>query len=57
MVRPQVAETNVLAAAYYATNLEFRVWDNLDDLRANMRVAQTWKPKMATEECEKMYQG
>ena len=36
MVRQPVAETNVLAAAYYATNLEFRFWDNVDGLRANL---------------------
>lgn len=56
VVCPQVAETTALGAAY-AAGLAVSFWDNLDDLRANWQVRQTWKPTMTTEECEKLYRG
>ena len=56
VVRPQVAETTALGAAY-AAGLAVGFWDNLDDLRANWQVEQIWQPAMAAGECEKLHRG
>ncbi len=56
VVRPQVAETTALGAAY-AAGLAVGFWDNLDDLRANWQVEKIWQPAMAADECEKLYRG
>lgn len=49
VVRPVVAETTALGAAY-AAGLAVGFWDGLEDLRANWREQQRWEPKMKAEE-------
>jgi glycerol kinase len=44
VVRPEVAETTALGAAY-AAGLATGFWASLDDLRANWRPTQTWHPQ------------
>jgi glycerol kinase len=50
-VRPAVAETTALGAAY-AAGLATGVWGSLDDLRANWQEDRRWEPQMADEERE-----
>jgi glycerol kinase len=45
VVRPFVQETTALGAAY-AAGLAVGYWNDLDDLRANWKVAETWTPSM-----------
>ncbi|MBB3156593.1 glycerol kinase [Microbacterium proteolyticum] len=45
VVRPVVAETTALGAAY-AAGLAVGFWDNLDDLRANWQEDKRWEPNM-----------
>ena len=45
VVRPVVAETTALGAAY-AAGLAVGFWSNLDDLRRNWQVDRTWQPAM-----------
>lgn len=45
VVRPQVAETTALGAAY-AAGLAVGVWPNLDSLRANWQADRTWQPQI-----------
>lgn len=54
VVRPQVAETTALGAAY-AAGLAVGFWKNLDDLRANWQIDKTWQPKMSAEAQTKLY--
>jgi len=56
VVRPQVAETTALGAAY-AAGLAVGFWDNAEDLRANWQVDKTWKPKMASQYQAELYAG
>ncbi len=56
VVRPVVAETTALGAAY-AAGLAVGYWDNLDDLRANWQVGHTWQPGMEDAAREKLYRG
>ncbi|MBN1486867.1 MAG: glycerol kinase GlpK [Anaerolineae bacterium] len=56
VVRPVVAETTALGAAY-AAGLAVGFWNNLDDLRKNWLVGKTWKPKMGEEERAEFYKG
>ncbi|UFS58961.1 glycerol kinase GlpK [Subtercola endophyticus] len=49
VVRPVVAETTALGAAY-AAGLATGFWANLDDLRANWQEDSRWTPNMAPEE-------
>ena len=56
VVRPQVAETTALGAAY-AAGLAVGFWQNLEDLRANWQVDKTWKPKMDSQYQAKLYAG
>ncbi|MCW5853822.1 MAG: glycerol kinase GlpK [Anaerolineae bacterium] len=48
VIRPQVAETTALGAAY-AAGLAVGFWDNLEDLRQNWAVGKTWQPGMAAD--------
>ncbi|MBI1295783.1 glycerol kinase GlpK [bacterium] len=43
VIRPQVAETTSLGAAY-AAGLAVGFWDNLESLRANWQIDATWQP-------------
>ncbi len=48
VVRPSVAETTALGAAY-AAGLAVGFWSGLDELRANWRADRTWRPAMDAE--------
>jgi glycerol kinase len=54
VVRPEVAETTALGAAY-AAGLAVGYWDNLDDLRANWQIDKTWVPKMEPLNRQQLY--
>lgn len=54
VVRPKVAETTALGAAY-AAGLAVNFWDNLDDLRHNWQIDRTWQPKMPENERQVLY--
>jgi glycerol kinase len=56
VVRPKVAETTALGAAY-AAGLAVGYWDNLDDLRVNWQMAKTWEPAMDEATRAKLYKG
>lgn len=56
VIRPKVAETTSLGAAY-AAGLAVGFWSNFDELRANWGKDAEWSPKMAVEEREKMHAG
>jgi len=56
VVRPQVAETTALGAAY-AAGLAVGFWDNLEDLRQNWLVDETWEPQMDEATRDQLYQG
>jgi len=56
VVRPRIAETTALGAAY-AAGLAVGFWDNLDDLRQNWQVDRTWAPEMAQEQRVQLYNG
>ena len=45
VVRPVVAETTALGAAY-AAGMGVGLWTNFDDLRANWQMDKTWEPDM-----------
>ncbi len=49
VVRPVVAETTALGAAY-AAGLAVGFWENLDDLRGNWQEDKRWEPKMDADE-------
>jgi glycerol kinase len=54
VVRPKVAETTALGAAY-AAGLAVGFWKNIDELRANWDRAREWKPRMETAKREALY--
>ena len=54
VVRPAVKETTALGAAY-AAGLATGYYANVDDLRAQWSVDQTWKPQMDAARRERMY--
>ena len=56
VVRPKVAETTALGAAY-AAGLAVGFWNSSDDLRRNWQVDQTWQPAMYEEERSLLYRG
>jgi glycerol kinase len=56
VIRPTVAETTALGAAY-AAGLSVGFWNNVEDLRKNWGVDKTWKPKMDAAERDKLYKG
>ncbi|MEO9014467.1 MAG: glycerol kinase GlpK [Terrimesophilobacter sp.] len=53
VVRPVVAETTALGAAY-AAGLAVGFWENLDDLRANWQEDSRWEPKMESGERDRL---
>ncbi|MEO6827857.1 MAG: glycerol kinase GlpK [Microbacteriaceae bacterium] len=53
VVRPVVAETTALGAAY-AAGLAVGFWENLDDLRANWQEDSRWEPQMDEAERERL---
>jgi glycerol kinase len=56
VVRPKIAETTALGAAY-AAGLAVGFWNSLDDLRENWQVSQTWNPQMENKQREALYKG
>lgn len=52
VVRPVVAETTALGAAY-AAGLAVGYWSGLDELRANWQEDQRWTPQMSEDERER----
>ncbi|HEU0257342.1 MAG TPA: glycerol kinase GlpK [Microbacteriaceae bacterium] len=53
VVRPVVAETTALGAAY-AAGLAVGFWESLDDLRGNWQEDRRWEPAMAEAESERL---
>ena len=54
VIRPQVAETTALGAAY-AAGLATGFWSNLEDLRQNWQIDHTWEPNMDAGVRDKQY--
>jgi glycerol kinase len=56
VIRPTVAETTALGAAY-AAGLAVGFWNNTDELRTNWGVDKTWEPKMDEGTRDALYKG
>jgi glycerol kinase len=56
VIRPTVAETTALGAAY-AAGLAVGFWEKVEDLRANWGQDKSWRPLMGEGEREKLYKG
>jgi len=56
VVRPVVAETTALGAAY-AAGMGVGFWTSFDDLRANWQIDKTWEPEMDAETRAVLYEG
>uniref|UniRef100_UPI002ACEA4E0 FGGY family carbohydrate kinase n=1 Tax=Anaerolinea sp. TaxID=1872519 RepID=UPI002ACEA4E0 len=56
VIRPKVAETTSLGAAY-AAGLAVGFWETFDELRANWGKDTEWHPQMSPELREKLYAG
>src|SRR5512139_2292302 len=56
VVRPQVAETTALGAAY-AAGLAVGFWKAVEDLRVNWGKDKEWDPKMDADTRAKLYKG
>ena len=56
VIRPKVAETTALGAAY-AAGLAVGFWAKVEDLRANWGVDKTWEPKMDNAKRAALYDG
>jgi glycerol kinase len=54
VIRPQVAETTALGAAY-AAGLATGLWDNVDDLRQNWIEDKRWDPSMDDAKRAELY--
>jgi glycerol kinase len=54
VIRPRVAETTALGAAY-AAGLATGVWTDLDELRQNWGVDRTWQPHMEPAARDALY--
>jgi glycerol kinase len=54
VVRPTVAETTALGAAY-AAGLAVGFWPDLETLRAKWVADATWKPTMGSDDRERAY--
>ena len=54
VIRPKVAETTALGAAY-AAGLAVGFWKNFDELRANWGRDKEWTPKMDSTSREQLY--
>ena len=55
VIRPKIAETTALGAAY-AAGLAVGYWDTLDDLVANWSEDQTWEPRMSADERDSRFE-
>jgi len=56
VIRPQVAETTALGAAY-AAGLAVGFWESEDDIRTNWAEDKRWTPSMDADQREKLYTG
>lgn len=56
VIRPTVAETTALGAAY-AAGLAVGFWNRVDDLRANWGKDKEWTPTMPAKKREILYKG
>ena len=56
VVRPQVAETTALGAAY-AAGLAVGVWQDVDSLRAQWKVDRQWDPQWSADQRAQGYHG
>ncbi len=56
VVRPVVAETTALGAAY-AAGLAVGFWKDLDDLRDNWRQDKRWEPQWSADQRDAAYRG
>jgi glycerol kinase len=56
VVRPPVAETTALGAAY-AAGLAVAFWSNEEELRRNWAAEHRWEPQMDAAERERLYRG
>ena len=56
VIRPKVAETTALGAAY-AAGLAVGFWSNTDEMRANWQVDHTWEPNMDEAKRAELYKG
>jgi glycerol kinase len=56
VVRPVVAETTALGAAY-AAGLAVGYWSSLDELRANWSEDKRWTPELDSDEREREYRN
>jgi glycerol kinase len=56
VVRPQVAETTALGAAY-AAGLAVGFWSDFDDLRKNWQEDKRWEPSMESDERDRQYRN
>jgi glycerol kinase len=54
VVRPRVAETTALGAAY-AAGLAVGFWQSPDEIRANWAADREWRPAMSPEQRETLY--
>ncbi len=54
VIRPEVAETTALGAAY-AAGLATGFWDNQEDLRENWAEDKRWEPKMDADKRDEYY--
>ena len=56
VVRPSVAETTALGAAY-AAGLATGFWKRLEDLRGHWKADRTWEPRWSEQRREEGYAG
>lgn len=56
VIRPKVAETTALGAAY-AAGLAVGFWKDFDELRSNWGLDKAWSPRMETEQRASLYAG
>ncbi len=56
VIRPKVAETTALGAAY-AAGLAVGFWEKVEDLRANWGVDKTWEPIMDDAKRAELFDG
>lgn len=56
VIRPQVAETTSLGAAY-AAGLAVGFWESLESLRENWQIDQSWQPRLDEDQREQGYAG
>ncbi len=56
VVRPVVAETTALGAAY-AAGYAVGFWKSFDEMTQNWQIAKTWQPRMDEAQRAKLYKG